>query len=528
MRATSIGHAGILVETAAGTIVCDPWFIPAFFGSWFVFPRNDQLSDDLLARIERADFLYVSHLHADHLDEAWLREHLRRDITVLLPDFPTDELERTLRALGFRAFVSTTNAARLEIAPGLDVTIHVETSISDGPQGDSAIVIEHGGHRLLNQNDCRPHDPGVFVLDGPIHLHFLQYSGAIWYPMVYDEPEGRKRQLAASKIEAQFARALQYVDAIKATAIVPSAGPPCFLDPDLASMNMVTGEELSIFPDQTAFLRRLVAMGNHHGHLTVPGTEFTVDTTTAATVVSARQPVDEPVLSRPFTDKAAYLAEYAADWSPWLTDHKANWVQPQADLIGRLQAWWNPLLEIAPTLSRSVGAAALLRLVHPEQPLDVLIDFPNQQVRLYDDEAFSFRFTIARELVETVTARRAVDWSNALFLSCRFSAWREGPFNEYLYNFFKSLSPERMRRAEAEAAAKRAATGAVEEVTIGAYRVERFCPHRMADLSRFGALDGDTLTCTLHGWSFDLADGGRCLTSDDHRPLRVRRVTGER
>ena len=43
MRATSLGHAGILIETEHGSIVCDPWFVPAFFGSWFVFPRNDRL-----------------------------------------------------------------------------------------------------------------------------------------------------------------------------------------------------------------------------------------------------------------------------------------------------------------------------------------------------------------------------------------------------------------------------------------------------------------------------------------------------
>jgi UDP-MurNAc hydroxylase len=43
MRATSVGHAGIFIETRQGSILCDPWFNPAFFGSWFVFPRNDQL-----------------------------------------------------------------------------------------------------------------------------------------------------------------------------------------------------------------------------------------------------------------------------------------------------------------------------------------------------------------------------------------------------------------------------------------------------------------------------------------------------
>ena len=157
MRATSIGHAGILIETEHGSIVCDPWFVPAFFGSWFVFPRNDQLPADLLARIEAADYLYISHLHADHLDEPWLREHLPRDITVLLPGYPTGEMERELRRLGFTTFVPTTDATPLAIGDGqLHVAIHVETSIADGPQGDSAIVVWDETARLVNQKWPEP------------------------------------------------------------------------------------------------------------------------------------------------------------------------------------------------------------------------------------------------------------------------------------------------------------------------------------------------------------------------------------
>ena len=155
MRATSLGHAGILVETRQASIVCDPWFVPAFFGSWFVFPRNDRLDAELLARVERPDFLYISHLHADHLDDAWLADHLDRSATVLLPGYPTDELERHLRGLGFTRFVRTEAATPVEIAEGLTVEIHVETSITDGPGGDSAIIVDDGEHRLLNQNDCK-------------------------------------------------------------------------------------------------------------------------------------------------------------------------------------------------------------------------------------------------------------------------------------------------------------------------------------------------------------------------------------
>ncbi len=43
--------------------------------------------------------------------------------------------------------------------------------------------------------------------------------------------------------------------------VVPSAGPPAFLDQDLFGLNMIDGDELSIFPDQTEFLHRLTTSG---------------------------------------------------------------------------------------------------------------------------------------------------------------------------------------------------------------------------------------------------------------------------
>jgi UDP-MurNAc hydroxylase len=54
------------------------------------------------------------------------------------------------------------------------------------------------------------------------------------------------------------------------------------------------------------------------------------------------------------------------------------------------------------------------------------------------------------------------------------------------------------------------------------YRIQRRCPHLKADLTRFGEIEHGVLTCTLHGWQFDL-ESGRCLTSDD-RSLYTERV----
>ena len=519
MRATSIGHAGILIETAGGSILCDPWFVPAFFGSWFVFPRNDQLSDDLLERIEHADFLYVTHLHGDHHDEPWLLQHLRRDIPILLPGYPTREQQRTLAALGFTEFVRTTDREELEIAPGLTIAIHVETSITDGPAGDSAMVVSDGETRLVNQNDCRTTDLTALRAHGPVDVHWIQYSGAIWYPMVYDLPDDEKRRLCTAKVDSQFARAMRYVENIDARAVVPSAGPPAFLDPDMFGLNVITGAELSIFPDQRSFMTRLASAG-HRGVLAIPGTEIEI----TADDITVTHPMPDADVAAIFDEKESYLRRYQADWMPWLTDLKAGWNPPSTDLLATVQAWWEPLLRMAPTLCGAVGANCLFRT----GDLDIVIDFPNAQVRRYAGEPFAFRFDIDRELVETVVAAKAVDWSNSLFLSCRFSAWREGDFNEYLYNFFKSMSVERMRRTEAEAVRKlNPPTETEPEIELGEYVVQRRCPHRNADLTVFGEIEsgdgGDELVCTLHGWRFDCATG-RCLTAADHH-LRIRRST---
>ncbi len=516
MRATSVGHAGILIDTVDGSILCDPWFLPAFFGSWFVFPRNDQLSAELMERIEHPDYLYISHLHADHLDEPWLADHVDRNTTVLVPGYPTRELERRIRSLGFDNIVRTTDGEELALGPNLRVAIHVETSITDGPGGDSALVVGDGTARLVNQNDCRTDDIDALRAHGPVDLHWLQFSGAIWYPMVYDEPLERMRELVDAKVTSQFARAMRYVEALGARAVVPSAGPPAFLDPELFRLNVINGDELSIFPDQPSFMSRLASAGRR-GVLAIPGTA--IDITTDSITVT--HPIPDAAVDAIFDHKADYLRRYQADWMPWLTDMHRSWNPPSTDLLTTLKAWWEPLLAMAPSLCSGVGDRCLLRA----GDLAVIIDFPLGEVREYAGESHAFRFEIQRELVETVVAQRSVDWSNALFLSCRFRAWRAGPFNEYVYNFFKSLSLERMRRTEAEARQRldpRRDDLAGEEIRIGDYIVERLCPHRQADLSVFGEIDDHEMVCTLHGWRFDL-ETGRCFTADDRR-LRIRRA----
>ena len=79
-----------------------------------------------------------------------------------------------------------------------------------------------------------------------------------------------------------------------------------------------------------------------------------------------------------------------------------------------------------------------------------------------------------------------------------------------------------MRRTEAEALRKlHPPTETEPDIELDGWVMQRRCPHRNADLSVFGEVDGCELVCTLHGWRFDL-ETGKCLTSAGHE-LRVRR-----
>jgi UDP-MurNAc hydroxylase len=510
MRIRYLGHAGSHIETRHGSVLCDPWFTPAYFGSWFPFPRNDGLDP---APFAAPEFVYVSHLHRDHFDPEFLARYVGKGARVLLPDFPTPFLEQDLRHLGFTHFVRTRSGEPVDV-DGLEVTVFAMTSPADGPLGDSALVLGDGEARLLNQNDARPGDPAALQSLGPYDAHFVQFSGAIWYPIVYDFPAEERARLARDKRVNQMARARQYIEWVKAAHVFPCAGPPCFLDDDLLDLNDLTDDPANIFPDQTVFLAELEAHGIDNAHLVVPGSIVDVD----GDACSVRHPRGDDEAVRPFADKAGYLAQYRRDWQGWLDAEHTRWSNARRDLVADLAEWFEPLMVRAPITSAGIAGNVVLDL----GDVAVCLDFVESEVRLWAGEPYVYKVDVDRRLVETLVDERVEDWVNSLFLSCRFRASRPGPFNEYVMTFFKALGAERIDYVEQS---YRRTGRADEYFERDGWRIERYCPHRQADLTRFAEISDGVLTCSLHHWQFDLATG-RCLTSDD-RHLRCERVADD-
>jgi UDP-MurNAc hydroxylase len=518
VRVTSVGHAGFRIDTPAGSILCDPWVNPAYFASWFPFPDNSTLDWDALGEV---DYLYVSHLHKDHFDPENLRDHVNKDAVVLLPDYPVPDLQRELEKLGFHRFFETTDSVKHRVSGpkgDLEVMIIALRAPADGPIGDSGLVVSDRVTTVFNMNDARPVDLDVLHADfGHVDVHMLQYSGAIWYPMVYEMPARAKEAFGTQKRQRQMDRCRQYIAQVGATWVIPSAGPPCFLDPELRDLNDDHGDPANIFPDQVVFLGQMRAHGHDRGLLMIPGS--TADFTGPQLNSLIHPMPDDEVQAIFTTGKADYIAAYADGMAPVLAAEKQSWAPAAGEsLLEPLRAKFEPLMTQSDQICDGIGYPVELRLGAET----VVLDFPKRLVREpIPDEKFRYGFEISPDLVRTVLRDDEPDWVNTIFLSTRFKAWRVGGYNEYLYTFFKCLADDRIAYADGWFAEAHDDTASI---TLAGWEIQRRCPHLKVDLSKFGVVDGTTLTCNLHGWQWNL-ETGRCLTTKGHELRSAREET---
>ena len=318
----------------------------------------------------------------------------------------------------------------------------------------------------MNQNDARPADLDVLRSFGPYDVHLLQYSGAIWWPWAYELPAAAQRSFGAAKRANGLDRALRYVTAVGARHVVPFAGPACFLDEDLFALNDLTRDPANTFPDQMVFLDYLREHGVDGGQLLTPGAVLTVDHHHGR----VRWPAGEQQAMEPFTDKARYLRCYAARAQDRIAAARRGWPARRTDVAAELKAWFEPLLELAGHIRAGVGGPVLLRA---GDDCPVVIDFPAGQVRRYAGESCRYQFTAARPLIESLIAGHQTDGVNSLFLSMRFRARRIGPYNEYLYTFFKCLAADRLMYAEGWYAGQHHDE---EDIRLGDWMIQRPLP----------------------------------------------------
>lgn len=514
MRVTLLGHAGLKVEMAGGTLLVDPWFSPegAFQASWVQYPDNSHL---LRPSLLKPTAIVVSHEHLDHVDP-WFLSQVPPDVPVIIHRYPSPALQRKVLLGGWRTIVTAAAWDRVEVAGGRMFFVPEESPVNH----DTSIVIEGDGQTILNLNDARLSPVQLREIraqvGGHIDLFSFQGAGASWYPMCYDYPEEKRRDLSRRKRFAKFAYVARAIKTVEPDAAIPFAGPPCFLDPDLFQHNAeIDG---GIFPDQQQVADWLAGHGIVSSVVLLPGDAWDLD--------MHRKESDPTWDGFSFADRPAYLAAYQQRRQMQIAVVLARYPEPNESLWPAFRDYFVHLLTLRPYFNRRIGMRVGFEISGPGGGAWA-VDFRPDSQGVYQELchcAYRYRFA-SRWLPPLLSGN--VAWED-FFLSLRFAAWRDPDlYNDHLLGLLKFAYPEALEAVERFETAMAAGEQIVVHADGHAYLIQRRCPHAGNDLLETGEiLPGRIIRCLAHHYEFSL-ETGHCVNGSCG-PLAVKHVEDAR
>lgn len=517
MLITYLGHAGFLVETADAIVVADPWLSPegAFDSAWMQYPQNHHLAAMVREKLENSPkqrFLYISHEHKDHYDPAFLGTLRKRDLTLVLARFRRSALRDELASWGAKEIRICDDGEVIPLPGGGHLKVLVEDA---GVNRDSSLLIHAEGRTFLNINDCKLHDrmPRIAREDGPIHVFTGQYSGAIWHPPCYEYERKQYESISRRKMFSKFEALARSIEALQPQVFLTSAGPACFLDPELLPINF---EPVNIFPRAEKFFDYLQKrLKNSTTRYFEPMPGDVLDAQTLQWVERAKDWVEEKGFE-------AYVQAYAERMRPLFEARRRNLSKQEIEAI---------LVRLACELQRKLDHLALHgRVATPlyvglqELPHVFLrVDFPRRRVEPVERILDENRYTMVTRAADI---GRVLDghliWEDFL-LSLRMRLSRKPDHYDHILHAFLAMEAADLPAfceevLQNEARQERTVVQAGEK----RYSIHRFCPHQGADLGEAWIEGGRYLVCPRHRWRFDLEDGGRCTmnaTSIHARPV---------
>ncbi|MFY9914167.1 MAG: MBL fold metallo-hydrolase [Nocardioidaceae bacterium] len=518
-RVTALGHAGLRIETPTVRVLADPWVSPggAFLGSWFPFPDNRFIADGPRPLLD-ADVVVVSHEHLDHLDLTLLGS-MPKAVRVVVPRYPSTILQQRLRGAGILDLTVLDPWERFPLSAGGGTGPHDDwlTVIPEQcPMSHDAAVLFHvSGQAILHTNDARISVAqirrAVEEAGRPIDLMAVQMSGASWHPVCYEYPPEQLATISEQKRIGKFKAVTRLVRSVAPGAVLPYAGPPCFLDPTLLQHNGLRSPS-SVFPDQGEALDWLRQhLPQQRSHYLLPGEHYEVSTHT-------QRRLDRWTEFRADTSRRArvrYLEEYAdrraaeiaAVWAahpdPPATSRLGERFAEHMETLGTLSGYF--LARVGITLRLEVAGEAGGVWDTMIGPSKVSVDLTGRCA----DPSYRIRLD-ARWLDGVVTGETR--WEE-LLLSLRLSARREPDhYNDYLVGLLKHADLAALRAVEAYETKRDRS----EMITVvdgdRSFRVSRYCPHAGEDLAETAVVKDGVLRCLGHNFEFDLRSGD-CLNA---------------
>lgn len=513
MIVTTLGHAGMLLQSETTKVAVDPWMNPegAFQASWFQFPENSHLlQSDALNGL---DAVVISHEHMDHVDP-WTLARLPMGTPIVIPRYSADVLKQKIALSGQTNVTEVDQWDKYEISADLSVFF-----VSEPPMNhDSAMVFETADSCMLNLNDARLFPMQVRELitriDRRIDVLTFQGAGASWFPICYDYSEQASAKLSLSKRRAKLAYCYRMMKLVDPVIGMPFAGPPAFLDDELRHVNSHLGVK-GIFPDQEQVVNWLRSAKIDNTVLMLPGDTW--DTTHT-------QHVADPTWeSFSFADTHSYIADYAKRRMAEVAAVRERHAHPDADLWPAFRDYFQRMIGISEYFNRKIDMRVGFTITGPHGGAWA-VDFREGREEVSDEQGeCQYNYTFESRWLPPIL-NGEVPFEDFL-LSLRFSATRNPDrYNDHLLGLLKFASEEPLERIEEYEATM--IGDETFELSLGdeLYRVQRHCPHQGSDLLDQGEVVAEegVLRCLAHHYEFDVRTG-ECLTGTSD-PLRVERI----
>lgn len=238
MKFTILSHAGMLVESNGISLMTDPWILGScYWRSWWNYPKPAAFA----SRLEKLNFIYITHMHWDHFHGPSLRK-LPKDATVLVPKTHFRRMVKDLKDCDRERVIELPHGEPLQLAPGL-----VVTSYQYGLATDSALMISDGETVLADLNDCKISGlPLRQVLSRypKVDFMFRSHSSASPFPhCIRTEDASDSTYAEVDRYTGEF---IAMAELVQPKHAIPFASNHCFLHRETVTYNATVQTPLDV------------------------------------------------------------------------------------------------------------------------------------------------------------------------------------------------------------------------------------------------------------------------------------------
>ena len=508
---TFLGHAAFMYETENEILLMDPWMSKsgAFDSSWYQFPSNHLLGDDVRQIIDETYkdvYIYISHEHKDHFDIPFLKSLELSKINFITPKFRRDHVASVLNKLNPKSVTTPLDSELINIG-NLEIRLFLDDQeiVRDSALG---LYDKASNFTFLNLNDCKVYDrvDELFEIYKKFDIFTCQFSGAVFHPVCYDYPEKKYYEISESKVNGKFGSVKNLINKFKPTLYIPAAGPPVFLDPNLIHINY---QDINIFSSPFKFKKYLHdALPDLNVEVPVPGSKFYFK----ELQIDIEHPVDN-ILE--MYDKKN-IENYKKNYNYIFSDR-----ENQKSTYDPLDVQRRLLVELNSKLNS----------FNIKQKMNILMEFSLEEIKdtsIYIDFEQNVIDILSKskkssDLTYEISASAGdvgrlldgyLNWEDFM-LSFRHKLKRTPDIYQVAVNGFLTMETEdvpefvdNLMRLQNQR----------ERITVEVggvlYSIDKFCPHQGSDLTTHEIEDERFLICPKHRWSFDLEDEGKAVGHD--------------